>query len=65
MSRRVRLSSTEYAELLESHDWCARNGLTGLQRFYDELLTFHAKRRALPPEAYDDREPEEEATGPR
>ncbi len=50
--RRVRLSSKEYGELVEAHDWCAKNGWVGFQRFYDELLTFHAKRRALPPEAY-------------
>ena len=59
--KRLRLSQTQYQELVESRDWCHRNGLAGLQRFYDEELAFQAKRRALPADAreYHDREDEE------
>jgi len=59
--KRVKLTQKQYAELVESRDWCHRHGLTGLQRFYDEELAFQARRRTLPPDAreYRDREEDE------
>lgn len=58
--RRVRLSSKEYQELVEAHDWCAQKGFEGFKVFYDQLLTDLYKRRSLPPEAYDHGERPEE-----
>ena len=46
--KRVRLTMKQYNELLESRDWCAKNGFEGFKRWYDEELTFQARRRALP-----------------
>ena len=43
-----RISDKMYNELTESRDWSVLNGLTGLTQFYSELLTMHARRRALP-----------------
>ncbi len=43
----------EYRELTEAQAWCAKHGFDGFVRWYDELLTFLAKRRSLPPEAYE------------
>lgn len=60
MSKRVRLTQSQYQELTESRDWCHLNGLTGLQRFYDEELAFQASRRALPSDAKEYREREED-----
>lgn len=51
MSKRVRLTQDQYREILDSRDWCQLNGLSGLQRFYEEELAFQAKRRALPNDA--------------
>lgn len=65
MSKRVRLTQTQYQELSESRDWCHRNGLEGLRRFYDEELAFQARRRALPPDAREYREREAEEERPR
>jgi hypothetical protein len=46
--RRVKLTESQYNELTESRDWCAKHGLTGLREFYDQELDFQAGRRALP-----------------
>ena len=46
--RRVRLTETQYGELVESRDWCARNDMSGLRDFYDDELAFLAGRYALP-----------------
>ncbi len=46
--KRVRMSMKHYNELLESRDWCARNGYEGMKRWYDEELEFQTRRRALP-----------------
>ena len=45
---RLRLTMKDYNELVTSRDWCARKGFTGFQEFYNELLAFQARRRALP-----------------
>lgn len=60
MSKRVRLTQGQYQELNASRDWCHANGLVGLQRFYDEELAFQAKRRALPPDAREYRDQEDD-----
>lgn len=52
----------EYEELVEARDWCAKNGFSGFQQYYNEMIGFQAKRRALPigiqREMEDDEEPE-------
>lgn len=63
--RRMRLTQGQYAELVESRDWCQRNGMIGLQRFYDEELAYHASRRTLPPGAREYRDQEDEEERPR
>ena len=45
---RVRLTMKQYNELITARDWCALNGFEGFKRWYDEELTFQARRRALP-----------------
>lgn len=45
---RVKLTQKQYQELVESRDWCARNGMSGLRDFYNDELAFQAFRRALP-----------------
>lgn len=45
---RVRLTMKQYNELVEARDWCAINGFEGFKRWYEEMLDFQAKRRALP-----------------
>lgn len=57
--KRLRLTQDQYQELVVSRDWCHRNGLAGLQRFYDDELAFQAKRRALPSDAREYRDAEE------
>lgn len=46
--KRVRLTIKQYNELTEARDWCAKNGLEGMKRWYDEELANHTKRKALP-----------------
>ncbi|MBV9125680.1 MAG: hypothetical protein JO112_20210 [Planctomycetes bacterium] len=58
--RRVRISTREYNELVEAHDWCARKGFEGFKLFYEQLLGEHHRRRSLPQEAYADRPGEED-----
>jgi hypothetical protein len=38
----------QYNELVESRDWCHRNGFESMKRWYDEELLFQSRRRALP-----------------
>jgi hypothetical protein len=42
------MTMKQYTELLESRDWCHRKGFESMKRWYDEELTFQARRRALP-----------------
>lgn len=64
-NKRLQLSVDHYNSLVESRDWCHKNGLEGMKRWYDEEIEFHRSRRALPgcaPEAQrvddeDDRAP--------
>jgi hypothetical protein len=51
MGRRLKMSPEDYREIIESRDWCAKNGCDGMVRWYGEYLDFHMKRRTLPPEA--------------
>jgi hypothetical protein len=46
--RRLRMSQKHYDELVESRDWCAKNGYVGFKAWYDDELAFQAWRRALP-----------------
>jgi hypothetical protein len=46
--KRVRLTMKQYAELVESREWCSRNGYEAMKRWYDEELAFQTRRRALP-----------------
>lgn len=48
MKKRLRLTENTYSELVEAWRWCQAKGFNGLAQWYDELLTFHAKRGALP-----------------
>ena len=57
----VVLTDSEYWEIINSRDWCRRQGFVGLQRYYDEELTFQARRGALPPGAAEYREEPEVA----
>lgn len=45
---RLRMTMKEYNELVTARDWCARKDFGGFVQFYNELLGFQAKRRALP-----------------
>lgn len=60
MKRRLKLTVKEYRELIECRDWCAVNGMPGFREYYDELLEFHARRRALPAEAFQNNNSDEE-----
>lgn len=60
MGKRIVLTKAQYAELVEARSWCHRRGLDGLQRWYDDELSFHAKRFALPPGSVEYRDLEEE-----
>lgn len=59
-NRRLKLTQGQYKELTQSRDWCARNGLLGLRDFYDSELAFHASRHALPNDAREYQQEEEE-----
>lgn len=48
MKKRMRMTRKHYDELVEARAWCARNGLEGFTRWYDDELTFHGRRRSLP-----------------
>ena len=58
--RRVKLTEGQYAELVESREWCAKRGLSGLRDFYDQELAFQASRRALPSGAREYQQEDEE-----
>lgn len=60
MGKRIVLTRAQYNELTESRDWCRINGFAGMQRWYDEELTFQAKRYALPPGAVEYRDAEDD-----
>ncbi len=63
--RRVKLTDSQYGELVESREWCAKRGLTGFRDFYDEELGFLAGRRALPADAREYQQQDEEGVRPR
>lgn len=51
------MTSAEYAEMIESLQWCERKGFTALAQFYRETIDWEGRRGKLPPEAYPE-EPE-------
>lgn len=62
MGKRINLTEKQYRELVESRDWCATHGLTGLKDWYDQELAFQASRRVLPPDAREYRNQQDEDT---
>lgn len=61
--KRVRLTMKQYNELVESREWCKLNGFESFARWYDEELSFLARRRALPIGIQSEEEPEERPRG--
>ena len=51
MSKRVKLTQVQCRELVEARDWCKVNDFTGFLAWYNSSLEDHAKRRALPGDA--------------
>lgn len=43
-----RWTQKQYAEIIESRDWCVRNDMRALVEWYNEELANQARRRALP-----------------
>lgn len=48
MKRRIKLTEKQYAELIESREWCRTQGMDGMVKWYGEELAFQARRGALP-----------------
>lgn len=61
MRKRLRLTTEQYDELVQSRDWCLKNGFTGFHAWYMEELEFHRDNRSLPSHVFEaQREVEEE-----